>query len=132
MLVTKENIDSHFLEILASYINPFILIIFIVFLIVFLMYLFSRYVLKPIEEKYIREKQEILLKNSKMMAMFAELDPDPVLRVNVNGQVIFFQFYLVPWYATMVIRFTICLLVLYLNISNIMHPHYYSIQLLNL
>lgn len=91
MILVEENIGSRFIEILTSYTNPFFLILFFAVVIVFIMFFFSRYVLKPIEEKHIREKQEIEFKNSKLMAMFAELDPDPVLRVDEDGKVVFFN-----------------------------------------
>jgi signal transduction histidine kinase len=56
-----------------------------------LLYFLNRYLVKPLEQKHIQEKKEIELRNSKMMALFAELDPDPVLRVDHEGNVTFFN-----------------------------------------
>lgn len=43
------------------------------------------------EQKHILEKKEIELKTSRMMALFAELDPDPVIRVDTEGKAIFYN-----------------------------------------
>lgn len=47
--------------------------------------------IKPSEQKHTLEKQEIELRNSQMMALFASLDPDPVIRVDADGKTIFFN-----------------------------------------
>ncbi|OGU40210.1 MAG: hypothetical protein A3K31_16550 [Ignavibacteria bacterium RIFOXYA12_FULL_35_25] len=88
---TADNYNSLFYDIINSWSNPFFLIIFIAVTVVILLYFINRYLVKPLEHKHIQEKKEIELRNSKMMAQFAELDPDPVLRVNYEGKVIFFN-----------------------------------------
>ena len=91
MMQTADNYNSLFYDIINSWSNPFFLIIFIAVTVVILLYFINRYLVKPLEHKHIQEKKEIELRNSKMMAQFAELDPDPVLRVNYEGKVIFFN-----------------------------------------
>ena len=91
MMQTADNYNSLFYDIINSWSNPFFLIIFIAVTVVILLYFINRYLVKPLERKHIQEKKEIELRNSKMMAQFAELDPDPVLRVNYEGKVIFFN-----------------------------------------
>lgn len=51
-------------------------------------YFFYNYGIKPIKEKHKSEKEDIELKSSKMMALFAQLDPDPVIRIDHLGQVV--------------------------------------------
>lgn len=91
MIQTADNYNSLFYDVINSWSNPLFLIIFIAVTVVILLYFINRYLVKPLEHKHIQEKKEIELRNSKMMAQFAELDPDPVLRVNYEGKVIFFN-----------------------------------------
>jgi len=91
MLQLADNYNSLFYDVISSWSNPFFLIIFIAVTVVILIYFLNRYLVKPLEQKHIQEKKEIELRNSKMMALFAELDPDPVLRVDHEGKVTFFN-----------------------------------------
>ncbi len=43
----------------------------------------------PLQEKHKHEKHDLELKNSRLMAMFAELDPSPLFRFDFTGKVIF-------------------------------------------
>lgn len=91
MMLLSDNYDTLFYEIMSSWGNPALIILFITGTIIVLLYFTNRYIIKPLEQKHIQEKKEIELKNSKMMAMFAELDPDPVLRVDYEGKVNFYN-----------------------------------------
>lgn len=91
MTLIADNISSRFFEILFSWSNPFFLIIFLTLIIVSLVFFINRYLVKPLEQKHIQEKKELELRNSRMMALFAELDPDPVIRVDIDGKVNFFN-----------------------------------------
>lgn len=91
MIQIADNYNSLFYDIISSWSNPFFLIIFIAATVVILIYFINRYLVKPLEQKHVQEKTEIELRNSKMMAQFAELDPDPVLRVDHAGKVNFFN-----------------------------------------
>ena len=91
MILATDNITTRFFEILSGWSNPFLLIIFVTVIIFFLIFFINRYLVRPLEQKHIQEKKELELKNSRMMALFAELDPDPVIRVNVDGKVNFFN-----------------------------------------
>lgn len=91
MNLLADDIGSGFFNILTSWSNPLILILFIVILIIFIIFFLNKYLVKPLEAQHIQEKKEIELKNSRMMALFSELDPDPVIRVDLNGKVKFFN-----------------------------------------
>lgn len=49
---------------------------------------FFRHLLNPMQRKHQREKAALELKNAKLMALFSELNPDPLLRVNRSGEII--------------------------------------------
>jgi signal transduction histidine kinase len=91
MILLVDDLSSQLLKVLNSWSNPFLLILFIAIIIIFLILFTNRYLLKPLEQRYIQEKKEIELRNSRMMALFAELDPDPVIRVDMEGKVNFYN-----------------------------------------
>lgn len=91
MNLLADEYTKLYVEILKSWSNPILLILFVAFVIIILLYFVNRYIIKPLEQKHKQEKQEIELKHSKMMALFTELDPDPVIRVDYDGKVNFFN-----------------------------------------
>ena len=90
-MLIADNYNSLFFDIVSSWSNPLVLTFFITVIVILLLYFTNRYIVKPLEQKHIQEKKDIELKNSKLMAQFAELDPDPVLRVDYEGTVNFFN-----------------------------------------
>jgi signal transduction histidine kinase len=79
----KEYLDSLFrLD------NPIYYSIFLAITLFVLIFIFYKYVLLPIQKKYYIEKKELELKNVKLMALFAELDPNPLIRINTLGKII--------------------------------------------
>lgn len=91
MILATDSTTNHFIEILGSWSNPLILILFFITIVFFILFFINRHLIKPLEQKHILEKKEIEIKNGRMMALFAELDPDPVIRVDVDGKVNFFN-----------------------------------------
>ena len=91
MILLTDDLASRFFEIFNSWSNPIFLIVFIALIIIIIIFFLNRFLITPLEQEHIREKKEIELRNSRMMALFAELDPDPVIRVDMNGKVNFFN-----------------------------------------
>ena len=91
MILFTDDLASRFFEIFNSWSNPIFLIVFIALIIIIIIFFLNRFLITPLEQEHIREKKEIELRNSRMMALFAELDPDPVIRVDMNGKVNFFN-----------------------------------------
>ncbi|QQS35280.1 MAG: sensor histidine kinase [Ignavibacteriales bacterium] len=91
MILLIENDVTDFFKILTSWSNPFFLSIFVLITLIILIYFINKYLIRPMEQKHILEKKEIELKTSRMMALFAELDPDPVIRVDTEGKAIFYN-----------------------------------------
>jgi signal transduction histidine kinase len=89
MILLSDNITSQFIEILSSWSNPFLLILFFSIVILLVLFFINRHLIKPLEQKHLQEKKELELKNNRMMALFAELDPDPVVRIDSDGKVNF-------------------------------------------
>ncbi len=91
MILTYDNVVDQFAKIFTSWSNPVFLILFITVTILFLLYFFNKYLIKPLEKKHKLELLQIEFNNSRMMALFAELDPDPVIRVDKSGIINFFN-----------------------------------------
>ncbi len=51
-------------------------------------YFFYKYGINPLNERFKQEKLSLELKSAKLMALFAQLDPDPVIRLNQFGEIL--------------------------------------------
>ncbi len=80
----KEYIDLFF-----SFNNPVFYAIFIIIILSVFIYIFVKHAIIPLQKSHQLEKKELELKNAQLMSLFAELDPDPVLRINLTGAIIF-------------------------------------------
>jgi len=64
--------------------NPAIYGILIMVLLIIIIVLIRNEFIHPLNKR----KQELEIENTKLMALFAEIDPDPILRVNNEGKII--------------------------------------------
>lgn len=64
--------------------NPAIYGILIMVLLIIIIILIRNEFIHPLNKR----KQELEIENTKLMALFAEIDPDPILRVNNEGKII--------------------------------------------
>ena len=85
----KEQQLKEYTKLFFSFNNPIFYSIFLVIVLLVLIYIFFKYVVLPLQKNHELEKKELELKNSKLMSLFAELDPDPVLRINTFGIITF-------------------------------------------
>jgi signal transduction histidine kinase len=81
---TNEQIINALLDLK----NPVWVSLFIVLLVFGSIYFFYKYGIRPLTEKHKKEKENIELKSATMMALFAKLDPDPVIRINHLGEIL--------------------------------------------
>ncbi|MDF1611326.1 sensor histidine kinase [Stygiobacter electus] len=72
--------------------NPIISsIVFVVFIFAFIT-IFFKYFVFPLISRFQKEKELLELRNAKLMALFAELEPDPLIRINEIGEIIVTNF----------------------------------------
>jgi len=81
------NLEKY-LKFLFNLNNPIFYAIIFTVLIIFVFYIFEKHILFPKVKKYNTQLKEIELKNAKLMALFSELDPDPLIRIDINGIII--------------------------------------------
>ncbi len=83
----KEELHQY-LKYFLSPNNPILFSLLFVILVAVLVYFVSKYIILPLNKKHRDEKNEIELKNSRLMALFAELDPDPIIRIDRTGSIL--------------------------------------------
>jgi signal transduction histidine kinase len=79
---------KEYLDVLFSLRDPIIYSVFFILFFLAIVFIFFKYILYPIQKRHIQEKKEFELKNARLMALFAELDPAPVIRIDNEGKII--------------------------------------------
>ena len=80
--------SNEYLKFLFNLNNPIYFAIIFTVLIIFVFYIFQKYILFPKVKKHNVQLKEIELKNTKLMALFSELDPEPLIRIDIKGIII--------------------------------------------
>ncbi|MGE5680098.1 MAG: ATP-binding protein [Bacillota bacterium] len=78
-----------YLSLLCDFRNPIFFSMFTAILLVVIFLIAMRNTFLPQQKKILFEKGQLETRNMRLMAIFAELDPDPVLRINSSGEIIF-------------------------------------------
>jgi signal transduction histidine kinase len=68
--------------------NPILFSLLMILALLGVIYIFYVHIIVPLNRVHIIEKGNLELKNAKLMALFAELDPEPIFRFNSNGRFI--------------------------------------------
>lgn len=91
----RSRLDSSFQSLekitpnsLFSWENPVLVSLVAIVLILAVVFIFYRYVIIPMRKKHLEEKENLRLQQAELMALFAELSPDPIFRFDLNGKII--------------------------------------------
>jgi len=68
--------------------NPVFISIFIFILLLILTYVSFKFIYIPLLRKHKTEKENFELKNAKLLALFSELDPNPIIRIRPDGKIV--------------------------------------------
>jgi signal transduction histidine kinase len=79
---------QEYLKLLLDSGNPVYFSILLIIVLIFFILFVYKYIVAPLKTKHLMEKKELELKNIKLMALFAELDPNPLIRLDENGAII--------------------------------------------
>lgn len=80
---------KEYLSVFKDLNNPVYSSIIVTIIIIVVLYITMRSVVFPQRKKFSLEKKSLNQQNTRLIAMFADLDPDPVIRVDASGKIIF-------------------------------------------
>lgn len=84
---TPSSINDY-LNVFTNIYNPIFISIFLVFILIVTTYGFIKFVVRPLKNAHQYEKERLEQKNLKILALFAEVSPDPLFRLNMGGLII--------------------------------------------
>ena len=84
-----HNDLSQYIKLILSPEDPIVYSILLVVVILALIFIFYKYIVLPLQKKHLMETHTLELANARLMSLFAELDPDPVIRTDINGKIIY-------------------------------------------
>ena len=73
---------------LFTFNNPLFFAIILSFVVITILVFLYTQVLYPLQKKMIEDQNKHLLEKAELMALFAEMDPNPLLRINSRGEII--------------------------------------------
>jgi len=82
---------EEYLKAFLSIDNPVYIAIFISIIILFIILYFYRFILRPLRYFYEKKQHSMEIDNRSNIKLFADIDPDPILRADNIGQIIFFN-----------------------------------------
>jgi len=77
----NRDVD-YYISLLRNMDNPIYYAIIFVILIYLLLTVFYKYIFIPTKRKHLSEKKELEKDNLKMLEIFAEYDPNPIIRID--------------------------------------------------
>jgi sensor histidine kinase regulating citrate/malate metabolism len=78
---------THYLDLFQNLDNPIYYSIIFVILIYFLLNVVFKYIILPLKQKHLLEKKELENDNLKMFEIFAEYNPNPIIRIDETGEI---------------------------------------------
>jgi signal transduction histidine kinase len=81
----EEYSLDKYIEYFFSIYNPFFLALILFLLLFVVVFIFYRYIYIPLLHRHKREQENLELKNARLLALFVELDPNPIIKINPEG-----------------------------------------------
>lgn len=83
-----SNDINDYLRVFTRLENPIFLSIFIIFIFILTVYAFVKYIIIPLKKGHLIERKKLEQQNLRNLALFSELSPDPLWRLDINGRII--------------------------------------------
>jgi len=87
ILQASDDIEKYY-NVFFNFYNPIFISLFLLIILIGLLYISIRYIYNPLVRKHKDEKEDLELKSAKLLASFSELDPNPIIRINTDGEII--------------------------------------------
>ena len=88
LLFQKSNELNEYMESLPSFYNPVYISILIFILVAAIIYISYRFIYNPMIKVHKEEQKQFEITTEKILAMFSDLDPNPIMRINSSGLII--------------------------------------------
>ena len=85
LLLQKSDSINEYIKSLPSFYNPVYISILIFILVAAIIYISYRYIYNPMLRKHKRDQKQFEITTAKILKMFSELDPNPIMRINSSG-----------------------------------------------
>lgn len=79
---------DNYLRYFFSIYNPVFLALILFLLLFVVIYLIYRHIYFPLLQRHKKEKESLELKNAKLLTLFSELDPNPIIKVDPSGLIV--------------------------------------------
>jgi|WetSurMetagenome_2_1015567.scaffolds.fasta_scaffold04925_8 signal transduction histidine kinase len=83
----EYSLEKYFKYFFSIY-NPFFLALILLLLLFVVVFISYRYIYQPLLLKHRKEKENLELKNAKLLALFVELDPNPIIKIDPEGIIV--------------------------------------------
>lgn len=88
ILLQNSNELQKYIELIFNVYNPVYLSAFILVVLILLLYISYRYIYNPLLRKHRKEKENLELQTAKLLVLFSELDPNPIMRINTSREIV--------------------------------------------
>ena len=88
LLLQSQDELSKYIELVPSLYNPVYSSIVVFIVILILTYISYRYIYNPILKKHKKEQEQYETNTAKLLALFSELDPNPIIRIDSKGIIV--------------------------------------------
>ena len=85
LLLQKSNELNEYMESLPSFYNPVYISVLIFILVAAIIYISYRFIYNPMIKIHKEEQKQFEITTEKILAMFSDLDPNPIMRINSSG-----------------------------------------------
>ena len=82
-----NSLDNYFKQFL-TFDNPLFFAFILGVIVIGVIILIFFKIILPLQKKFVSESQRFLLEKAELMALFAEMDPEPLIRTDTTGFII--------------------------------------------
>ncbi len=88
VLFQSKDELSEYIDLVPSIYNPIYISLIIFLIILILIYISYRYIYNPLLKKHKKEQEQFETHTAKLLALFSELDPNPIIRIDTAGRIV--------------------------------------------
>jgi len=87
LLQSKDEL-SEYIDLVPSIYNPIYISLVVFLIILILIYISYKHIYNPLLKKHKKEQEQFETNTAKLLALFSELDPNPIIRIDTEGRIV--------------------------------------------